>query len=99
MPQDIQYSSVRDLQAVDLNQDGFMDLLPCGNDFEISTQLGRLDAFKGGALINHCGVFKFEQITDEPWLGAGRAWISLPRNSDTLWIMARNNNSPLVFKK
>lgn len=99
LPQDIQYSSVRDLQAVDLNQDGFMDLLPCGNDFEISTQLGRLDAFKGGALINHGGVFKFKQITDEPWLGAGRAWISLPRNSDTLWIMARNNNSPLVFKK
>jgi len=95
---DAQYSSIRDLQITDLNNDGWDDLLLCGNDYELSTQLGRLDAFKGGALINDNGQMRFEKISQEPWLGAGRSWTRLPRQKDTLWIMARNNDTPLILE-
>lgn len=99
LPIDAQYSSIRDLQITDLNQDGWPDLLISGNDYELSTQLGRLDAFKGGALMNDSGTFRFEKVTKEPWLGAGRGWTQLARPQDTLWIMARNNNTPLIIEK
>lgn len=99
LPADAQYSSIRDLKIVDLNNDGWEDLLICGNDYQLSTQLGRLDAFKGGALMNQQGTFSFEKITNEPWLGAGRSWTALPRLQDTLWVMARNNHTPLIIEK
>ncbi len=99
LPTDTQYSSIRDLAVVDINNDGWQDLLICGNDYELSTQLGRLDAFKGGALINKQGQMRFEKITKEPWLGAGRQWTAFPRQKDTLWIMTRNNDSPLILEK
>ncbi len=99
LPIDVQYSSIRDLKVTDLNQDGWPDLLLSGNDYELSTQLGRLDAFKGGALMNYSGTLHFEKITKDPWLGAGRGWTELARPKDTLWIMARNNNTPLIIKK
>jgi len=99
LPNDAQYSSIRDLHIVDLNNDGWQDLLLCGNDYQLSTQLGRLDAFKGGALMNRQGTFSFRQITKEPWLGAGRAWTALPSIQDTIWVMARNNDTPLMIEK
>ena len=99
LPADTQYSSIRDFEVVDLNQDGWQDLLISGNDYELSTQLGRLDAFKGGALMNYSGEMRFEQITKDPWLGAGRDWITVPRLQDTIWVMGRNNSTPLMIKK
>ncbi len=99
LPSDAQFSSIRDLKIVDINNDGWEDLLLSGNNYQLSTQLGRLDAFKGGALLNRHGKFHFEKITKEPWLGAGRAWTTLPRPKDTLWIMARNNDTPLMIEK
>ncbi len=44
--------SVRTLCLYDFNDDGFMDLLITGNDYNISTQLGRLDAFHSTLLLN-----------------------------------------------
>jgi len=39
------------IAAGDFNNDGFEDILIAGNDIEISTQSGRLDAFHGTLLI------------------------------------------------
>jgi hypothetical protein len=49
--------------------------------------------------MNYSGTFRFEKVTKEPWLGAGRGWTQLARPQDTLWIMARNNNTPLIIEK
>lgn len=40
------------IAAGNFNNDGFEDILIAGNDIEISTQSGRLDAFHGTLLIN-----------------------------------------------
>ena len=46
-----QISAVHDVLVDDFNDDGYKDLLIGGNNFEINTQLGRLDALRG--LILH----------------------------------------------
>ena len=99
LPQEIQYSSINDLLIIDLNNDGQPDVLPSGNIYEVSTQLGRLDAFKGGALINKGGHFVFDYAADQPILGAGRNISILKREHDSVLIMTRNNDTPIYLKK
>ena len=99
LPQEMQYSSINDLFVTDLNGDGLLDVLPSGNTYEISTQLGRLDAFKGGVLLNRGGQFIFDYALDQPLLGAGRKIAVMPQPQDSTWIMTRNNNTPIYLKK
>ncbi len=47
-----QSSSIEVLYTDDFNNDGFKDILIAGNNYKISTQLGRLDAFHGILLLN-----------------------------------------------
>lgn len=52
LPFDAQLSPVFDIQKYDFNLDGFDDFLLVGNNFEISTLLGRSDASHGVFLLN-----------------------------------------------
>ncbi|WP_394974739.1 VCBS repeat-containing protein [uncultured Croceitalea sp.] len=47
LPKMAQISSVKDMLIKDFNHDGFKDVLVVGNTYEISTQLGRMDASHG----------------------------------------------------
>lgn len=48
-----QISSVNDILVYDFNSDGFLDILLAGNNYDISTQLSRLDASKGEVFLNN----------------------------------------------
>ena len=52
MPNPIQLSSMQSGLSMDLNQDGYPDLIMGGNDFNLAPQFGRLDASLGEVLIN-----------------------------------------------
>jgi hypothetical protein len=52
LPVSIQLSSVKTILPVDVNHDGFIDLVTGGNEFGFQPQLGRLDASDGDILIN-----------------------------------------------
>jgi hypothetical protein len=54
----VQISSINAIHQIDINHDGYMDLILGGNNFGFPPQFGRLDASYGDILINdHKGGF------------------------------------------
>ena len=94
-----QISSINDIISEDFDSDGFKDLLIVGNNFEISTQLGRLDALHGLILYN-------SQNRSEPFQthyemlqldGASREIHKMKIKNLQTYLIGRNNDSPLFF--
>ena len=57
-----QISSVNDIALDDFNSDGFTDVLLVGNNYNINTQLGKLDASHGLILLNNKKGFFYESL-------------------------------------
>ena len=58
LPPMVQISSINAIHQIDINHDGYMDLILGGNKFGFPPQFGRLDASYGDILINnHKGGF------------------------------------------
>jgi len=100
LPFESQISSTHDIAVDDFNNDGLPDLFLVGNTYEISTQLGRLDASHGLLLLNdkkgYFAVAK-QQYFDIP--GAARSFQKLQQKDSSLFVVGRNNSSPIFLKK
>jgi hypothetical protein len=95
-----QASVIYDFLPDDLNGDGLPDLLVIGNLYEISTQLGRLDAFHGLVLRNEGdGSFAWDRNLTLPLSGAGRSIDTIRIQEEKLYAIGRNNASPVFISK
>lgn len=95
-----QISSVFDIALDDFNNDGFTDALFVGNNYEISTQLSRLDASHGVLLLNDQNGWFYEakeHYFDIP--GTSRNIEKIDINNSEYYIVTRNNNKPVFLKK
>lgn len=100
LPMAAQFSEIQDMAIYDFNADGYKDVLIVGNNFEISTQLGRLDAFHGLFLQNDKnGGFVWNQGHQVDISGAARIIKKITVNSQVNFIVGRNNAPPLFLKK
>jgi hypothetical protein len=100
LPFSTQISSVNDIQADDFNNDGFLDLLLVGNNYEISTQLGRLDASHGSLLINDKhGFFTMAKDQSLDIAGPARSINKITINNKTHYLIGINNNAPIFLKQ
>ena len=52
LPKEVQLSSVNALQVIDVNKDGYVDIIAAGNFFDLLPQFCRLDASHGHLLMN-----------------------------------------------
>jgi hypothetical protein len=52
LPAQVQFSCVNAIDCIDVNNDGFIDLVTAGNEFNFIPQMQRLDASFGDVLIN-----------------------------------------------
>lgn len=97
----VQLSSVNAASAIDINQDGLIDLVLGGNNFGFLPQLGRLDASFGNVLINR-GKGDFQ------WIGPKESGLQLTgvvrdileiklKGSDFL-LFLRNNDYPALYQ-
>ncbi len=100
LPKMAQASPIYDIAADDLNNDGYPDLLIVGNNYEISTQLGRLDAFHGLTLDNNThGGFNVAKASGFEISGAIRTLKKIMIASKPAYIVGRNNDSPIFLIK
>ena len=99
LPLDTQVSAIFAIDSQDLNSDGFPDLFLVGNNYEISTQLGRLDASHGTVLINDKnGFFQTYKKEIPDILGAARDIQEICINGELHLIVTFNNNTPTIMK-
>ncbi|MDM9631414.1 VCBS repeat-containing protein [Robiginitalea aurantiaca] len=95
-----QASIIYDFLCEDLDGDGYKDLMLIGNLHELSTQLGRLDAFQGVVLRNEKdGTFTWAPELSPPISGAGRVISRIRIGDNEQYIIGRNNASPLFLTK
>jgi len=84
----------------DFNNDGFLDVFLVGNNYEISTQLGKLDASHGAILLNDKqGFFKAPKNQDFDVSGAARNIQKMKVGNDLYYIITMNNDVPVFLKK
>jgi len=94
-----QLSSVKTIYLHDFNKDGFIDILLGGNDHDISTQLGRLDANHGLILINDAKGSFFPDKRNVPNIpGKARDIATIIIKDQQYLIVTINDASPLFFK-
>ncbi|WP_335964948.1 VCBS repeat-containing protein [Galbibacter sp. PAP.153] len=95
-----QTSCVFDILNDDFNNDGFEDVILIGNNYEISTQLGRLDALHGLILLNDPhGFFKVQQPQQFNVSGPARSIKKITIGNKPYYIATINNGKPIFLTK
>lgn len=98
LPHHAQASSVHAMMVEDLDGDGVKDLLLAGNTFEISTQLGRIDASHGLFLQGkQDGTFRSSPQSHLDIQGAARDIGKIKIGKDSLYVVTINNGEPVFL--
>lgn len=99
LPWEAQLSSVEAMAAEESLDTGLEQLFLAGNNFELSTQLSRLDASHGTLLTKgQDGTFRTEKERDFYLNGAVRSIKKIALKDGRYWIIAMNNNQPIFIK-
>lgn len=95
-----QSSSIYDIGLEDVTGNGRKELIILGNNYEISTQLGRLDAFHGLILQEgQDGNFEYVKQSGFNVSGAARTMKKITMGTDSIFIIGRNNDTPIFLVK
>lgn len=98
LPKMAQSSSVNAIFINDIDGDGDNDALLTGNTFEISTQLGRLDA-SHGLLLKNDGNGNLISAENMNVSGAAREIEQITIDGTRHFIITRNNDRPVFLVK
>lgn len=101
LPTPVQFSSVNTICVKDVNNDGILDLILGGNQYEFKPQFNRLDASHGSILLgNKKGDFSTLPYTNSGFFINGEVQkikCIKNKNNTTAVLAAINNNSPKLF--
>jgi hypothetical protein len=99
LPYEAQLTSAKILYLHDFDKDGLPDILMAGNDFNINTQLGRLDAGHGLVLLNRGKGSFVKSILHRPEIkGQARSISEVVMGHEHSLVIGRNNDSPVLLK-
>ena len=99
LPKIAQISTVNDMFAADFDGDGIKDVLLVGNNYEISTQLGRMDASHGVLLsFTSDGPIWNENVSIDI-SGPARSIEKATINNKEHYIIGINDSKPLFLEK
>lgn len=101
LPMQIQLSSVNAMQVMDINHDGYPDIIAAGNWFDLLPQFGRIDASYGHVIMND----KKGNFIDLPAKRTGidlsgetRDISSFKYKKDDCILFLENNEYPVMYK-
>lgn len=101
LPAQVQFSCICGIECADLNQDGHIDLIMAGNNFEFKPQYSRLDANYGNVLLGD-GQLNFT------WQNYGEGGLFIrnevkhlklfkDRQGNSFLLVAINNEAPNIY--
>ncbi|GAA0711486.1 VCBS repeat-containing protein [Aquimarina litoralis] len=100
LPKEVQLSCVCDIETEDVNNDGILDLILAGNNYNFKPQFSRLDASRGNVLLgNKNGGFNNQQNTGflvEDEVRVMR-WMK-NKSGEKYLLVGVNNQTPKIFK-
>ncbi|TRZ43342.1 CRTAC1 family protein [Robertkochia solimangrovi] len=101
LPSRVQLSCVCDINCQDLNNDGALDLIMAGNNYEFKPQMSRLDANYGSVLINNGkGDFTWQDYNKSGFFVKDEVKYLRTLNDqygNSFLVVAINNNEPKIF--
>lgn len=99
LPYFAQISSVNEMFLYDFNNDSYLDVLIGGNNYEVSTQLSKLDASHGEVLLNdQNGSFSFTKDLNLDIQGVVQSLKKIEVKNESYLLIGRNNDSILRYK-
>lgn len=102
LPAAAQLAPLFAVTTVDLNQDGYEDLVAVGNDYGTETGGGRIDALNGIALLFEPAAKSFRPLSiQESGLfvpGNGRSLVRLRRGEEQVLIAAENQGQTRAYE-
>lgn len=102
LPAQVQFSSVNTIAVMDVSNDGYLDLVLGGNQYEFKPQYGRLDANYGSVLLgSKKGTFTNSSSTASGFFVRGeikKIQLIKNKNKKTFLLAAINNDVPKLFK-
>jgi len=98
LPLMVQASTVNDIQWTKNDKGTINELLMVGNNFEINTQLGRLDA-SHGILLQRDSISAIHWKQSLGISGAARAIERIRVDGEELFIIGLNNGAPIFLSK
>lgn len=99
LPSMAQVSTINAMVVDDFDNDGHKDILAVGNNYEISTQLGRMDASHGILLRFAENGFQWAKNVGVNIPGPARSIKKIIINKREYYIIGMNNSVPLFLEK
>ncbi|MFV8440968.1 VCBS repeat-containing protein [Flavobacterium sp. LB2P44] len=103
LPKEVQLSSVNTICTMDVNNDGIMDLILGGNQYEFKPQFSRLDANYGSVLLgNKKGSFSWVPYNQSGFFIKGEVKqfkMIKDKNKKVSIIAVVNDNVPKIFRR
>lgn len=99
LPSMAQVSTINDMIVDDFDKDGHKDILAVGNNYEISTQLGRMDASHGILLRFGENGFQWVKNVGVNIPGPARSIKKIMINKREYYVVGINNSAPLFLEK
>ncbi len=97
----VQVSSANAVRCLDVNKDGYLDLVMGGNEFGFLPQFGRLDASFGHVLLNNGkGQFAWQNFEQSGLQLSGQIRdIEQVNGKDMLYLLfLRNDDYPALYQ-
>jgi hypothetical protein len=101
LPAEVQFSSLNAIKLLDVNHDGYNDLICGGNFFELLPQFCRLDASYGCVLINNGkGIFSVLPFAKSgiEVRGETKDIVSFHEKESDFILFLENNDYPVLYK-
>ncbi|MDI6045164.1 VCBS repeat-containing protein [Flavobacterium yafengii] len=103
LPKEVQFSCVNTITTMDVNNDGILDLILGGNQYEFKPQFSRLDANYGSVLLgSKNGTFSWMPYNQSGFFIKGEVKqmkIIKDKNKTVSIIAVVNDNTPKIFRR
>lgn len=102
LPDRVQFSSINGISVLDINDDGNLDLVMGGNNFEFRPQFSRLDAGYGNVLLGDGNLnYSLQNFIDSGFFIKNEIKhlrLFRDKNGKTYIFTAINNDKPKIFE-
>jgi hypothetical protein len=98
LPDMAQLSSINGMQILDVNSDGYLDILYVGNNFANEVAMGRYDASNGGVLLGNGKGFTYAQNSGMMVPADAKSLVGIQIGSELAFIAFQNRGPMKSFK-